>query len=105
LAVEEKADLRRARTLERELEWIRLSPRARQAKGKARLNSYEQLLAEAESAPERSERLEIAIPPGPRLGNLVIEVEHLSKAYGDRLLIDDLTFSLPRAAIVGVIGP
>jgi energy-dependent translational throttle protein EttA len=105
LVMEEKADLRRRRTLERELEWIRMSPRARQAKGKARLNSYEQLLAEAESAPERSERLELAIPPGPRLGELVLEVDQLSKGYGDRLLIDDLTFSLPRAGIVGVIGP
>ncbi len=105
LAQEEKADARRRQTLERELEWIRLSPRARQAKGKARLNSYEQLLAEAESAPERAERLEIVIPPGPRLGELVVEVDHLRKGYGERLLIDDLSFSLPRGAIVGVIGP
>ncbi|MCW3042884.1 MAG: putative transporter, ATP-binding protein [Actinobacteria bacterium] len=105
LAQEEKTDARRRQTLERELEWIRLSPRARQAKGKARLNSYEQLLAAAESAPERAERLEIVIPPGPRLGELVVEVEHLRKGYGDRLLIDDLSFSLPRGGIVGVIGP
>jgi ATP-binding cassette ChvD family protein len=105
LAQEEKTDARRRQTLERELEWIRLSPRARQAKGKARLNSYEQLLAAAESAPERAERLEIAIPPGPRLGELVVEVEHLRKGYGNRLLIDDLSFSLPRGGIVGVIGP
>ncbi|MEA2592680.1 MAG: energy-dependent translational throttle protein EttA [Actinomycetota bacterium] len=104
LAQEEKTDARRRQTLERELEWIRLSPRARQAKGKARLNSYEQLLAAAESAPERAERLEIVIPPGPRLGELVVEVEHLRKGYGDRLLIDDLSFSLPRGGIVGVIG-
>ncbi|HEU5001661.1 MAG TPA: energy-dependent translational throttle protein EttA [Actinomycetota bacterium] len=104
LALEEKADARRQRTLQHELEWIRLSPRARQAKGKARLNSYEELMAEAESAPDRAERLEIAIPPGPRLGELVLEVEHLTKGYGDRLLIDDLSFSLPRAGIVGVIG-
>ncbi|HEY4937762.1 MAG TPA: energy-dependent translational throttle protein EttA, partial [Actinomycetota bacterium] len=105
LAQEEKTDARRRQTLERELEWIRLSPRARQAKGKARLNSYEQLLAAAESAPDRAERLEIVIPPGPRLGELVVEVEHLRKGYGDRLLIDDLSFSLPRGGIVGVIGP
>ena len=105
LAQEEKTDARRRQTLERELEWIRLSPRARQAKGKARLNSYEQLLAEAESAPERAERLEIVIPPGPRLGELVVEVDHLRKGYGERLLIDDLSFSLPRGGIVGVIGP
>jgi energy-dependent translational throttle protein EttA len=105
LAQEEKADVRRKQTLERELEWIRLSPRARQAKGKARLNNYEQLLAEAQSAPERADRLEIAIPPGPRLGELVLEVEQLSKGYGDRLLVEDLTFSLPRAGIVGIIGP
>jgi sulfate-transporting ATPase len=105
MAQEEKADARRKQTLERELEWIRLSPRARQAKGKARLNSYDQLLAEAEAAPDRADRLEIAIPPGPRLGDLVVEVETLTKGYGDRLLIDTLSFSLPRAAIVGVIGP
>ena len=104
LASEEKADARRQRTLARELEWIRLSPRARQAKGKARLNSYEQLLAEAEAAPDRADRLEIAIPPGPRLGELVVELDGISKGYGDRLLIDDLSLSLPRSAIVGVIG-
>ena len=101
---EEKTDAKRIQTLERELEWVRLSPRARQAKGKARLNSYEQLMAEAEAAPTRAERLEITIPPGPRLGDLVVEAAHLSKGYGDRLLIDDLSFSLPRSAIVGVIG-
>jgi ATP-binding cassette ChvD family protein len=105
MAQEEKTDARRRQTLERELEWIRLSPRARQAKGKARLNSYEQLLAEAESAPERADRLEIVIPSGPRLGELVVEVDQLRKGYGDRLLIDDLSFSLPRGGIVGVIGP
>jgi sulfate-transporting ATPase len=105
LAQEEKTDARRRQTLERELEWIRLSPRARQAKGKARLNSYEQLLAEAESAPERAERLEIVIPPGPRLGELVVDVDHLGKGFGERLLVDDLSFSLPRGGIVGVIGP
>src|SRR5207249_3004873 len=90
LAHEEKTDVRRRQTLERELEWIRLSPSARQAKGRARLNSYEQLLAEAESAPERAERLEIVIPPGPRLGELVVEVDHLRKGYGARLLSADL---------------
>src|SRR5437588_11412704 len=105
LAHEEKGDERRRRTLERELEWIHMSPRARQAKGKARLNAYEALVAEAAAAPERAERLEIAIPPGPRLGDVVVEAGHLSKGYGDRLLIDDLTFSLPRGGIVGVIGP
>src|SRR5438105_3208131 len=96
LAVEEKADSARRRTLERELEWVRLSPRARQAKGKARLSAYEALLAEAAAAPVREERLELAIPPGPRLGDLVVEATELSKGYGDRLLIDTLDFSLPR---------
>ncbi|MGH8990330.1 MAG: energy-dependent translational throttle protein EttA [Acidimicrobiia bacterium] len=105
LAGEEKADARRQLTLERELDWIRLSPRARQAKGKARLNSYEALLAEAASAPDRADRLEIAIPPGPRLGDVVVEADHLTKGYGDNLLIDDLSFSLPPGGIVGVIGP
>jgi energy-dependent translational throttle protein EttA len=105
LALEEKADVRRQRTLERELEWIRMSPRARQAKGKARLTSYEQLLAEAQSAPERAEKTEISIPAGPRLGDVVVEADQLTKGYGDRLLIEDLSFSLPRGGIVGVIGP
>ena len=105
LAQEEKADKARQRTLERELEWIRMSPRARQAKGKARLNAYDALLAESERAPERADKLVISIPPGPRLGDVVVETEHVVKGFGDRLLIDDLTFSLPRAAIVGVIGP
>jgi len=104
LAHEEKADAARRRTLERELDWIRMSPRARQAKGKARVNAYEALVAEAAAAPERTDNLEITIPPGPRLGDLVVEAEHLSKGYGDTLLIDDLTFSLPRGGIVGVIG-
>jgi sulfate-transporting ATPase len=102
---EEKADKTRQRTLQRELEWIRMSPRARQAKGKARLSSYEQLLAEAESSSDRPDKLEIQVPPGPRLGDLVVEADGLSKGYGDRLLIDDLTFSLPRGGIVGIIGP
>jgi energy-dependent translational throttle protein EttA len=105
LALEEKSDDRRRRTLERELEWIRMSPRARQAKGKARVTGYEQLAAEAEASVGRPDKLEIVIPPGPRLGDLVVEAEHLSKGFGDRLLIDDLTFSLPRGGIVGVIGP
>jgi sulfate-transporting ATPase len=105
LAQEEKADSARRRTLQRELEWIRMSPRARQAKGKARLNAYESLLAEAQGAPEREERLEIAIPPGPRLGDLVVQAEGLVKGFDDRLLVDGLTFRLPAGGIVGVIGP
>ncbi len=105
LAHQEKADAKMQRTLEHELEWIRMSPRARQSKGKARLNSYEQLLAESQAAGERAERLEITIPPGPRLGDVVIEAEHLTKGFGDTLLIDDLTFSVPPGAIVGIIGP
>jgi len=104
LAQEESQDKARRRTLARELEWIRMSPRARQAKGKARVNAYEALVADAEGAPERVVQLLIAIPPGPRLGDVVVEAEHLSKGYGDRLLIDDLSFSLPRGGIVGVIG-
>jgi ATP-binding cassette ChvD family protein len=105
LAQEEKSQSARQRTLERELEWVRMSPKARQSKGKARLTSYEKLQAEAEANRGDDNRLEILIPPGPRLGDQVIEVEHLSKGYGDRLLIDDLSFSLPRAGIVGIIGP
>jgi ATP-binding cassette ChvD family protein len=105
LAQEEKAESARQRTLARELEWVRLSPRARQAKGKARLSAYEALLAEAEAANRATDRLEIAIPPGPRLGDVVIEAEGLTKAYGDKLLFEDLTFTLPPAGIVGVIGP
>jgi len=100
---EEKADVARQRTLARELEWVRMAPRARQAKSKARLQAYESLASEPFE--KRAEKLEIAIPPGPRLGDLVIEADHVSKAYGDRVLIDDLSFSLPRGAIVGVIGP
>jgi sulfate-transporting ATPase len=102
---EEKADSTRKRTLERELEWVRMAPRARQAKGKARLAAYEKLQAEAEAAERGPDRLQIHIPPGPHLGDQVIEVDGLSKGYGDRLLIDDLSFSLPRAGIVGIIGP
>ena len=105
LAAEDKADAARRRTLQRELEWVRMSPRARQAKGKARLGSYERLLAEAEAGADRAERLEIAIPPGPRLGDVVVEAEGLVKGYGDRLLVDGLDFSLPPGGIVGVIGP
>ena len=100
---EEKQEARRQRTLARELEWIRMSPRARQAKGKARLTAYEQLLAEDPS--QRIERGEIYIAPGPRLGDVVVEAEHLRKGYGENLLIDDLNFQLPRGGIVGVIGP
>jgi ATPase subunit of ABC transporter with duplicated ATPase domains len=95
----------RQRTLARELEWVRMGAKARQAKGKARLSAYEQLLAEANDAKDTSRELEIAIPPGPRLGDQVIEVTHLRKGYGDRLLIEDLTFSLPRSGVVGIIGP
>jgi ATP-binding cassette ChvD family protein len=102
---EEKSDSARQRTLERELEWVRMAPKARQAKGKARLAAYEKLLAEAKAAEGRGDRLEITIPAGERLGDIVIEAEGMSKGYGDRLLIDDLSFSLPPAGIVGVIGP
>jgi sulfate-transporting ATPase len=102
LAQEEKQESARQRTLEHELEWVRMSPRARQAKSKARLQAYETLLAEGGA--EREGAAEIIIPPGPRLGDVVVQAEHLSKGYGDRLLIDDLTFSLPRGGIVGVIG-
>jgi sulfate-transporting ATPase len=105
LANEEKADKARQRTLERELEWVRMAPRARQAKAKARLNNYETLLAEANAGPDRQEKLEILIPPGPRLGDVVVESDNLTKGFGDRLLVDDLTFSLPPGGIVGVIGP
>ncbi len=104
LAEEEKVDETRRRTLARELEWIRLAPRARQAKGKARINAFDALVAESESAERREAKLQISIPPGPRLGDLVVETEKLRKGYGDRLLVDDLSFSLPRGGIVGVIG-
>jgi len=105
LAQEERQDSSRRRTLERELEWVRMSPKARQAKGKARLNAYESLLREAQEAERGPDKLEITIPPGNRLGDVVIEADHLTKAYGDKLLFEDLTFSLPPAGIVGVIGP
>ncbi|HEY0082861.1 MAG TPA: energy-dependent translational throttle protein EttA [Pyrinomonadaceae bacterium] len=103
LAVEEKQESERQKTLQRELEWIRMSPKGRQAKSKARINSYE-ALASQERQRSASE-LEIYIPPGPRLGDIVIQAEHVSKAFGDRLLVDDLTFSLPPGGIVGIIGP
>jgi energy-dependent translational throttle protein EttA len=103
LADEEKQESARQRTLARELEWVRASPRARQAKSKARIDAYERLLAEDPELRERE--LEISIPPGPRLGDVVVEAEGVRKAYGDKLLFDDLTFSLPRGGIVGVIGP
>ena len=101
---QKKADARQ-RTLARELEWVRMGAKARQAKGKARLTAYEQLLAEATDARGAARDLEIAIPPGPRLGDRVIDVTNLRKGFGDRLLIEDLTFSLPRSGIVGIIGP
>src|SRR5213596_265025 len=103
LAQEEKAETRRQRTLERELEWIRMSPRARQAKGKARLNAYEDLLRE--DTAQKIDTTEIYIAPGPRLGDLVVEARHIRKAFGDNLLIEDLDFTLPKGGIVGVIGP
>jgi sulfate-transporting ATPase len=103
LDLEEKQESRRQRTLARELEWVHMSPRARQAKGKARLNAYEALLKEDPS--QRIERGEIYIAPGPRLGDIVVEARGLRKGYGDRLLIDGLDFTLPRGGIVGVIGP
>ncbi|MHB8890712.1 MAG: energy-dependent translational throttle protein EttA [Candidatus Limnocylindrales bacterium] len=104
LALEQKTSDARQRTLARELDWVRLAPKARQAKGRARLGAYEKLLAEAQDSKDTSRELEIAIPPGPRLGETVIEVKDLRKAFGDKLLIDGLTFSLPKAGIVGVIG-
>ncbi len=103
LAQEEKTESKRQRTLERELDWIRMSPRARQAKGKARLNAYEDLLNE-ETA-KKIEQVEIYIPPGPRLGDIVVEARDLKKGYGDTLLMEDVNFTLPRGGIVGVIGP
>jgi sulfate-transporting ATPase len=103
LALEEKAESKRQRTLQRELEWIRLSPRARQAKGKARLTAYEQLLAA--DTPDKTDTAEIYIAPGPRLGDVVVEARGLRKGYGDMLLMDDVNFTLPPGGIVGVIGP
>jgi len=105
LAAEEKADKNRQEALERELEWIRMSPRARQSKGKARLTAFNQLVTESESSDKRPDKLEITIPPGPRLGDLVITAESLTKSFGDRVLVDDLSFILPPGGIVGVVGP
>ena len=103
MAQEEKTESNRRKTLQRELEWVRMAPKARQAKGKARLNSYDKLLNE--TVKEKEEKLEIFIPNGPRLGNKVIEAQHVAKSYGDKLLFDDLNFMLPPNGIVGVIGP
>ncbi|HWW54580.1 MAG TPA: energy-dependent translational throttle protein EttA, partial [Acidimicrobiales bacterium] len=105
LAAEEKADRSRQASLERELDWIRMSPRARQSKGKARITAYNDLVAEAEAADRRADNVELSIPPGPRLGDQVVDAGHVQKGFGDRLLIDDLTFYLPPGGIVGVIGP
>lgn len=103
LAQEEKMESKRQKTLERELEWARMAPKARHAKSKARLHNYEKLASEETT--EREAKLELFIPPGPRLGNMVIEAKGISKAYGDKLLFEDLSFSLPPAGIVGIIGP
>lgn len=103
LSQEEKTESKRQKTLERELEWVRMAPKARHAKSKARLHNYEKLASE--ETKEREEKLELFIPPGPRLGNVVIEAQQLSKAYGDKILFEDLSFSLPPAGIVGIIGP
>ena len=105
LAAEERADKAREQALARELEWIRMSLRARQSKGKARLNAFNDLVAEAESAEQRESKLEIAIPPGPRLGDLVVNATTIAKGFGDRQLVEDLSFILPPGGIVGVIGP
>lgn len=103
LAQEEKTESKRQKALERELEWVRMSPKGRHAKGKARLSAYEKLISQENR--EKEEKLELFIPPGPRLGNKVIEAKGVSKAYGDKLLYENLTFSLPPAGIVGIIGP
>ncbi|MDR6564118.1 MULTISPECIES: energy-dependent translational throttle protein EttA [unclassified Arcicella] len=103
LAQEEKTESRRQKTLQRELEWVRMAPKARQAKSKARLEAYDKLMSEENR--QKEDKLELFIPAGPRLGNKVIEVNNVTKAYGDKLLFDNLTFSLPPAGIVGVIGP
>jgi len=105
LEQEQRSDDGRRRTLARELEWVRMAPKARQAKGKARLNAYEKLLKESQDADRAHKELQIEIPSGQRLGDQVIEVSHLRKAFGDKLLIEDLSFSLPPAGIVGIIGP
>lgn len=103
LAQEERQETKRQKTLERELEWVNMAPKARHAKSKARLHNYEKLASE--ETKEREDKLELFIPPGPRLGNVVIEVNNVSKAYGDRILFENLSFSLPPAGIVGIIGP
>ncbi len=103
LAQEEKQETKRQKTLERELEWVKMAPKARHAKSKARLHNYEKLASE--ETKEREEKLELFIPPGPRLGNVVIEANNISKSYGDRILFENLSFSLPPAGIVGIIGP
>ncbi|MES2387444.1 MAG: energy-dependent translational throttle protein EttA [Bacteroidota bacterium] len=103
LAKEEKTESRRQKTLQRELEWVRMSPKARQAKSKARLGAYEKMLGE--EARQKEDKLELFIPPGNRLGSKVIEAQHVTKAYGDKLLFEDLNFSLPQGGIVGIIGP
>lgn len=103
LAQEEKSESKRQKALERELEWVRMNPKGRQSKGKARLSNYEKLISQ--ETREKEEKLELFIPPGPRLGNKVIEANDVSKAYGDKLLYENLTFSLPPAGIVGIIGP
>ena len=103
LAIEEKTESARRRTLARELEWVRMSPRARHAKSKARLGAYEKMLAEEQNV--KLDRVEMHIPPGPRLGDLVIQADHLQKGFADKLLVEDMTFSLPPAGIVGVVGP
>ncbi|HUY06930.1 MAG TPA: energy-dependent translational throttle protein EttA [Acidimicrobiales bacterium] len=105
LAGEERADVARQAALARELEWIRMSPRARQSKGKARVTAFNELVAQAESTDRRADRLEITIPPGPRLGDQVIDASSLSKSFSDRILFEDLSFLLPPGGIVGVIGP
>ncbi|MFD2743651.1 MULTISPECIES: energy-dependent translational throttle protein EttA [Sphingobacterium] len=103
LAQEEKQETKRQKTLERELEWVRMAPKARHAKSKARLHNYEKLASE--ETQDREAKLELFIPPGPRLGNVVIEADQISKSYGDRILFENLSFSLPPAGIVGIIGP
>ena len=105
MEAEDNSDRKKRETLKRELEWIRMSPKAKQSKGKARLSAYEQLRSEADQGAGRLDKLEIAIPPGNRLGDQVIDFDHVSKSFGDRLLIEDLSFNLPPAGIVGVIGP
>ena len=103
LAQEQRQEDKRQKTLQRELEWVRMTPKARQAKGKARLSAYEKLLGQ--EAKEKEQKLELFIPPGPRLGEKVIEAKDVSKAFGDKLLVDKLSFSLPQGGIVGIIGP